>query len=64
MLSLRAKMGCLLIAWGIWIIPGNVRHMVRGILMYHVPGALTEDEKREVRAAKRAWSANTKGAVS
>jgi len=59
MLSVRAKIGCLLIAWGMRIMPDNVRHMVRGILMYHVPGALTEDEKREVRAAKRAWSANT-----
>jgi hypothetical protein len=34
------------------ILPSNTRRLVRNILLYHVPGALTEDEKREVVEAK------------
>lgn len=51
---MRVFIGCLLIRLGMAIIPSGVRDMVRGIIMYHVPGALTEEEKAEIRAAKAA----------
>lgn len=52
--AMRMLIGTLLIRAGFATIPKDVRHMVRSILMYHVPGALTEDEKSEIRAAKAA----------
>jgi len=54
---MRTIIGTLLIKIGVQILPKEVRNLVRGILLYHVPGALTEAEKADVRAAKREWSA-------
>lgn len=51
---MRVLLGGLLIKLGMAILPDEVRHLVRGVIMYHVPGALTESEKAEVRAAKAA----------
>lgn len=39
---------------GMAVLPPEVRKLVRGVLMYHVPGAMTEAEKAEIRAAKAA----------
>lgn len=52
---MRHFIGTLLIRAGFAIIPKETRYLVRGILLYHVPGALTETEKAEIRAAKSAW---------
>lgn len=49
---MRMFLGKALIKIGVAILPCDVRKMVRDILLYHVPGALTETEKAEVRAAK------------
>lgn len=51
---MRLWIGKLLLKAGMAVIPADVREMVIKIVMYHVPGALTEDEKAEVRAAKAA----------
>jgi hypothetical protein len=37
------------------ILQPETRKLVRGIIMYNVPGALTEAEKAEVRARKAEW---------
>lgn len=50
----RTFIGCLLIKAGMAMVPPDVRKFVCGVIMYHVPGAMTEDEKAEVRAAKTA----------
>lgn len=52
---MRVLIGSLLIRAGMAIIPRDTRELVRGIMLYHVPGALTEAEKAEVRAAKAEW---------
>lgn len=46
---MRIFIGCLFIKAGMAIIPKGVHHMIRGLLMYHVPNALSEDEKSAVR---------------
>lgn len=51
-MRVRVFLGTLLIKSGMAIIPRDVRDLVRGVLMYHVPGALTESEKARVRAAR------------
>ncbi len=48
----RSFIGSLLIRAGMAIVPADVRAMLRGILLYHVPGMLTEQEKADIRAAK------------
>jgi hypothetical protein len=48
----RLWFGCLLVKLGMWVIPVDAKEMARKILLYHVPGALTESEKAHVRAAK------------
>jgi hypothetical protein len=50
----RTFVGCLLIKAGMAMVPADVREFVRGIIMYHVPGAMSETEKAEIRAAKSA----------
>ena len=52
---MRMWLGTTLIKLGFAIIPADVREMARGIMMYHVPGALSEEQKAEIRAAK--WAA-------
>jgi hypothetical protein len=44
----RTWLGATLITCGVAVIPSQVRKLVRDILMFHVPGALTEVEKRGV----------------
>lgn len=51
----RAYIARIFITIGIMILPADVRSMMRGILLYHVPGVLSEAEKAEVRAAKAEW---------
>lgn len=53
---MRFRIARLLIKAGVALLPHDVRDMVRGIVMYHVPGALTEDEKATIRAAKTAFN--------
>jgi hypothetical protein len=54
--------GKFFILLGMAIVPAEVRRMFVKMVMYHVPGGLTEAEKAEVRAAKAAWSkAQTEG---
>jgi hypothetical protein len=53
---MRVFISRVLITAGIMILPSEVRKLVRGVLLYHVPGALTESEKAEVREAKAEWS--------
>ncbi len=43
------------ISFGMWLLPADVRKLMRGMMLFHVPGALTEDEKHEVIVAKSAW---------
>jgi hypothetical protein len=52
---MRLFIGALLVRLGMRIIPRDAKEMARKIMLYHVPGVLTEDEKAEVRAAKRVW---------
>lgn len=52
---IRVFIGAALIRAGMAIIPKDTRDLVRGILLYHVPGALTEAEKAEIRTAKAEW---------
>lgn len=40
---------------GFAILEPGTRKMFRDILMYNVPGALTEAEKADVRVAKADW---------
>ena len=51
---MRVLIGSLLIKAGMAIIPSETRRIVRNLLMFHVPGALSEEEKREVIDAKAA----------
>jgi hypothetical protein len=53
---MRTLIGGLLIKVGMAILPKDVRSMARNIMLYHVPGALTKAERREVEAAKSAWN--------
>lgn len=52
---MRYVVGKFLILAGIRILPNGVRDMVRKMLLYNVPGALTEAERAEVRKAKAEW---------
>jgi hypothetical protein len=45
---MRVFFGCLLLRAGMALLPKDVRQMVRRVLMYHVPGGLTEAEKADV----------------
>lgn len=54
---MRNFLGWLLIKAGMAALRPETREMVRKIIMYHVPGALTDVEKSEVRAAKTTWMA-------
>ena len=47
---MRVFIAAMLIKLAMAILPKEVRNTVRGLLMYHVPGALTEDEKSKVRS--------------
>lgn len=51
---MRFMLAKLLIRTGVALLSPEVRKLVRGVLMYHVPGGLTEDEKAEVRTAVHA----------
>ena len=51
------------ISFGMWLLPADVRKLVRGMMMFHVPGALTDEEKDEVIAAKSAWSRSRASAI-
>lgn len=51
----RVLIGCGLIKLGMAILPAQTRKMFRNVIMFHVPGALTEEEKDDVREAKRQW---------
>lgn len=51
---MRVFIATLLIKAGFALLPVDLRKLVRALLLYHVPGALTEDEKAEVRKAKAA----------
>ncbi len=51
------------ISLGMWLLPSDVRKLVRGMMMFHVPGALTDEEKDEVIAAKSAWSRSRASAI-
>lgn len=52
---MRYVIGKFLIIAGLRIMPKDVSRMVRMLLLYNVPGALTETEKAEVRRAKTEW---------
>lgn len=52
---MRHWLGVAFIKIGFALVGKDTRRMFRNIVMYHVPGALTEDEKAEVRAAKGDW---------
>jgi hypothetical protein len=43
------------ITFGMWLLPAGVRKMVRGMMVFHVPEGLTDDERLEVIRAKDAW---------
>lgn len=49
--DLRVFLGSLLIRTGMAIVPAEARDLARGMIMYHVPGALTEAEKAKIRSA-------------
>ena len=40
---------------GMALLPRDVRELVREVLMFHTPGALTEGQKAAIRAAYEAW---------
>lgn len=48
---MRLFIARLLLKAGMALLPKEVRDLTRDLLMYHVPGALSEDRKREVRRA-------------
>lgn len=52
---MRVFLGCLLIRFGMAIVPAAERQLARKIMLYHVPGVLSDDEKADVREAKRQW---------
>lgn len=49
--SVRSFIGVYTVRIGFAILPADVREIVRGIFLYHVPGALTENEKAEIELA-------------
>lgn len=51
-MRLRLLIGCWLMRLGMAVVPTGTREMARNIMLYHVPGMLTENEKAQVRAAK------------
>jgi hypothetical protein len=53
--SMRDFIGTLLIKAGMAVLPAETKELVRGILLYHVPGMLSENEKADIRAAKSEW---------
>lgn len=52
---MRFWIGRRLVMLGMAILPSDVRSMMIKMIMYHVPGGLTEAERAEVREAKVAW---------
>lgn len=44
-----------LITLGVFILPKDIRELTRNLLMYHVPNALTDAEKREVELFAAHW---------
>lgn len=48
---MRVLLGSLLIRAGMAILPKEVRRLVCNVLLYHVPGGISEAEKAEVRRA-------------
>lgn len=44
------------IAFGMMLLPADVRKLVRGMMLFHVPGALTDAERTEVVSARSEWS--------
>jgi hypothetical protein len=53
---MRVFIGSILIRLGMWVLPVNVRQQVRSILLFHVPGALSDQEKSDLIAAKTAYN--------
>lgn len=51
---MRLLIAKLLLKLGMALLPKDVRDMVRDLLMYHVPGAVSEERKAEIRASKMA----------
>jgi hypothetical protein len=49
-MRIRTYIGSLLIKAGMAVTPKDVRDLVRNTLLYHVPDALTSEEKSEVEA--------------
>ncbi len=49
---MRVWIGTILIRAGMAMLPADTRKLFQDILLYHVPGALTEAEKAHVRAQK------------
>lgn len=41
-----------LLRGGMALLPKGVRDMTRDLLVYHVPGALSEERKAEIRTSK------------
>ena len=54
-MNVRHLIAMLFIKTGMAILPPATRKMVRDLLMYNVPGALTEQERADVRRAKAKW---------
>jgi hypothetical protein len=50
--EVRVQLGSWLIRLGMAIVPSDVRDMARGMMLYHVPGVLSESRKSEIRLAK------------
>lgn len=53
--AIRYRIGKAMVIVGLKVMPAGTRTMLRMILLYHVPGALTEEEKCAVRASKALW---------
>ena len=53
---MRVLIACGFISFGMWLLPADVRRVARNMMMFHVPGALTDEEKDEVIAAKNAYT--------
>jgi hypothetical protein len=51
----RVFVARMFITFGMWLLPAGVRKMVRGMMVFHVPEGLTDDERLEVIRAKDAW---------
>jgi hypothetical protein len=49
----RLKLGRLFLLAGMKIVPANAARLARFMLLYYVPGALTDAEKAEVEEACR-----------